>query len=765
MRRASEDGATLDKSYSTSLGSVFLDNLDDDFLEGEGGRLEVEETGTKQPAAHPHHELEEQSCADRFRDSASCPSVSELDLKVTRADDDSDDHVQAKLSAWATELVDRLELRSCKFEQVAFEATAVMEQFVRLHREQCDSHMSALQRVLHLDGSLYLPTGINKTTSGGTSFWLPDPADASDEVEDLGANEHDDEPSLVVSRSSESKDLDHVGSTVTFSRPTDESTYPLSRVFSGVRCSGGSSPVSSKYSLRSNTGSGSLIESQRKAEDVGALQAAQGWISDISLGDMAGQMISFSDEEASPHFSAKMAINMFSFCLTLFNAFFVAVKAHLNLESAKEGQPEDEWLEVVDRCFTILFCIEVVVRVAVLRREFFAREGIYWNFFDVVLCLSSLLVWILDFGDVAATGTGVDLRVLRPLRNFRALRVIRVFRSIRKVRELRLMLASIIASLTSLTWAFIFLLFILYLFSIFIAVDVANHVRAADDGGVDTNLLDQYGSLAESMLTLFMAISGGKEWSFAMEPLQDVGFHFYTIFFVFYVFFMVFGVMNVLTAVFCESASRISEIDRDLVIQEQMERTNSSAKQLKKVFNDANVSGDSTLNEQALELHLQNNEVIAYLKFLEIDVQEARGLFQLLDVDESGCVNIDEFVFGMMRLKGAAKGVDVATLMYETKKIYVRLVALAKFMEDSFQLLTTDTSSSPTPGRQSFHDYLATEEKASKARLTEQRKSSMKPEKVHLAHFERFRLSVGRRWAAGNSGVLKRASTVIRSGG
>jgi len=123
MRRASEDGATLDKSYS-SLASVFLDNLDDDFLEREGRRLEVEETGTEQHAAHPHHELEEQSCADRFRDSASCPSSPELGLKVTRADDDSDDRVQAKLSTWATELVDRLELRSCRFEQVAFEATA-----------------------------------------------------------------------------------------------------------------------------------------------------------------------------------------------------------------------------------------------------------------------------------------------------------------------------------------------------------------------------------------------------------------------------------------------------------------------------------------------------------------------------------------------------------------------------------------------------------------------------------------------------------------
>uniref|UniRef100_A0A7S1EWA5 Uncharacterized protein n=1 Tax=Noctiluca scintillans TaxID=2966 RepID=A0A7S1EWA5_NOCSC len=40
-----------------------------------------------------------------------------------------------------------------------------------------------------------------------------------------------------------------------------------------------------------------------------------------------------------------------------------------------------------------------------------------------------------------------------------------------------------------------------------------------------------------------------------------------------------------------------------------------------------------------------------------------------------------------MRLKGNAKGVDVATLMYENKKIFVRLVAFMKYVEDNFTLL------------------------------------------------------------------------------
>eukprot|EP00971_Amphidinium_carterae_P156559 3103366-Amphidinium_carterae.1 len=36
-------------------------------------------------------------------------------------------------------------------------------------------------------------------------------------------------------------------------------------------------------------------------------------------------------------------------------------------------------------------------------------------------------------------------------------------------------------------------------------------------------------------------------------------------------------------------------------------------------------------------------------------------------------VSIDEFVTGMMRLKGGAKGVDLATLIYENKRMYAHL--------------------------------------------------------------------------------------------
>jgi len=276
-----------------------------------------------------------------------------------------------------------------------------------------------------------------------------------------------------------------------------------------------------------------------------------------------------------------------------------------------------------------------------------------------------------------------------------------------------LMLASVIVSLPSLLWACCFLMFILYLFSVFITLDVTEYLHA--NSVVEPGLLDYYGSLVNSMLSLFMAISGGTDWELLLKPLQGMS-ELYTYFYVFYVFFTVFGIMNVLTAVFVEAAARISDIDRDYVIQDQLAQTYACAKALTKMFNEAtNGTGVKKMDRSALEAHLQNESVVGYLRFLNLDISEALNLFDLLDWEEKGVVSIEDFVQGMMRLMGPAKGVDLATVMYESKKIYVQLVALAKFVEDNLAILS-DAAKGPEGSAEwmGLKTYVAKESRQSK---------------------------------------------------
>merc|ERR1719517_350810 len=81
------------------------------------------------------------------------------------------------------------------------------------------------------------------------------------------------------------------------------------------------------------------------------------------------------------------------------------------------------------------------------------------------------------------------------------------------------------------------------------------------------------------------------------------------------------------------------------------------------------------------QLHLPEMEL--YFKAIDLDVSEARGLFKLLDLDESGTINVDEFVMGCLRLRGPAKAIDMATLMYDTRKANQRVLQVIEDMHRS----------------------------------------------------------------------------------
>merc|ERR1712187_142665 len=76
--------------------------------------------------------------------------------------------------------------------------------------------------------------------------------------------------------------------------------------------------------------------------------------------------------------------------------------------------------------------------------------------------------------------------------------------------------------------------------------------------------------------------------------------------------------------------------------------------------------------------------VKAYFRTLGLDISTAYHLFRLLDLDNSGTVSRSEFLMGCLRMRGSAKGVDVATLMYENKRMMLKWTAFMDFCETRF---------------------------------------------------------------------------------
>jgi len=64
---------------------------------------------------------------------------------------------------------------------------------------------------------------------------------------------------------------------------------------------------------------------------------------------------------------------------------------------------------------------------------------------------------------------------------------------------------------------------------------------------------------------------------------------------------------------------------------------------------------------------------------------DARSMFRAMDLDCSGEVSVEEFIFGCMKMKGSAKSVDIVHLIHEGKRLKKHLYNMDIFLRSSFE--------------------------------------------------------------------------------
>lgn len=320
------------------------------------------------------------------------------------------------------------------------------------------------------------------------------------------------------------------------------------------------------------------------------------------------------------------------------NTAWLGFEAEARMKSAVAGEPVGSWVLYVNAIFAAVFSVELVCKIYLLRSDFWKKDRT-WNLFDTALVMSSLADVLLDF---------VNAGFMRTLRILRAVRAARMMRVVGYVQHLRLMVASMATSFPTLVWACVLLALLLFLCALVLIIGVEAHIRS---GSADLILLDRFGSLGTTTITLFMSISGGLDWDVCMEALQRVHV-IYAPFFAIWVGFASFSVVGVLTAVIIEASSSILQIDKDLVIERVMREDVTKKGYLMQLFRDIDTEKDGLVNEGELKEALRKEETIALLRSLELDVSRTHEIFHFLDVDQNGEVDIDEFVDGLMKCRG-----------------------------------------------------------------------------------------------------------------
>mmetsp|Transcript_12900 Transcript_12900/g.29276 ORF Transcript_12900/g.29276 Transcript_12900/m.29276 type:complete len:664 (-) Transcript_12900:32-2023(-) len=368
--------------------------------------------------------------------------------------------------------------------------------------------------------------------------------------------------------------------------------------------------------------------------------------------------------------------NLCSAALILTNAIFIGYQTHVNIGinfQRLDGEAEKVDWKVVESVFLVLFMAELGMRVGTDRLRFFRGDEWRWNLFDSAIVGLSIVETV---AESILNRIGMSFPFLRLVRVVRVLRVLKVLHMVPFFRRLGLMMTSVSASLSALAPAFVLLVLLIYLFGICIMQGIINYADKQEQSDDWTDKLNKrFGSVDATMKTLFMSVTSGLSWVECLEALSRLGF-FYELVMVFYVGFVQICVLNIVTGVFVDTVHQMYRPEREEIVQREISKRKAILQTIRTIFEEADEDGSGTITWEEFEYFMGDENILMYLSSLEIDITQAREIFDLIDCDGKSEVGIDEFVLAFLEMKGAAKGADVAILRNNFHKMSVKIATL-----------------------------------------------------------------------------------------
>eukprot|EP00931_Biecheleriopsis_adriatica_P105883 TRINITY_DN80407_c0_g1_i1.p1 TRINITY_DN80407_c0_g1~~TRINITY_DN80407_c0_g1_i1.p1 ORF type:complete len:589 (-),score=116.57 TRINITY_DN80407_c0_g1_i1:63-1829(-) len=384
-----------------------------------------------------------------------------------------------------------------------------------------------------------------------------------------------------------------------------------------------------------------------------------------------------------PRFVQSAKFDRLSASLLIANAIFIGVQIE---HSFQETMPLA--IDIIDYIFCVLFIVELVLRLYGFGcRTFWTnREDRAWNAFDftiVLLSTADTLISLVDIGGGEGSPLG-SISVLRVVRIVRIVRVLRIIRVMKFFRDLRILLAAIFSTIKTASFALLLILVIMYMFAIAITQLAAEEIKSRAAAGnpveKDSDMDFFFGGIFRTMFSLFMTIAGGIDWKDAALPLFEVG-ELAIFFFLVYVALMILCVMNVLLGIFCQCALDTAASDKENVIKAQLDDKERFIETLNELFASWDDTGDCKCSLEEFKSHLQDETTQALLRSLEIEGNDALILFELLDGDRSGEVNLDEFVTGCITLRGGAKAIHMEKASSQNRYVEQKILAIEEKLD------------------------------------------------------------------------------------
>lgn len=328
-----------------------------------------------------------------------------------------------------------------------------------------------------------------------------------------------------------------------------------------------------------------------------------------------------------------------------------------------------------DIFFCVCFVVEMVLRLICARSYIVDWFFDLWNLLDFLL----VLAFVIDVLFLVPAGIGGAVRFLSVFRVLRAVQLVRLVRMLPAFRELWLLVGGLATSMKALSWVGLIILLMTYVGAIVVTTEIGqNHELYGREKGpsYDGEIwpYDKYfGNIPRSMFSLLQVITLDG-WCDDIvrhvvhrQPLMGL-------FFVAFLLITAFGLMNIVIGIIVENTLAAAQVvDRSSQEHEAVNRKFAVERLADLLLrSDTRRTGEISLPDLA---EAYENPVIRDLfKDIGMSLEEAEKIFQLLDYERSGNVELKRFANSCRELVGGARRRDIA-------QVEVTVGALARNLE------------------------------------------------------------------------------------
>lgn len=405
-------------------------------------------------------------------------------------------------------------------------------------------------------------------------------------------------------------------------------------------------------------------------------------VEDVKVAEMAEIIKTYRDvqepsadgEEAEDRrWLSSPLLDVLTVVLIVLNTILIAVETDFG-----DKEEREVWWFALEGFFCLLFITEIVLKVWIHTWRWFVDS---WNAWTTVVCL----LLFIDAAILAPLGRQGALR-LWSLSRFLVL--FRLLRSIRIVKELQHVLNGMTGAFPSLLWVVVILILIIYTFSVWTTTLIGRNQDYVDYQKISNGYEHEefFGTIGRSMFTLMQVVTLDSWSSSVARYIVDRQWYM-SFFFIIFIMMTSFSLLNLVVSLIVEQTlAETQRLESRAAVRAEKARRQ-ELESIREIFMLADADYNGELDLKEFLNAVQDQEVLGRLLQLELPVEEATQLFQVMEGNGSRSLTMKEFIDGCTKLKGPARSKDLLAVQAQADTMARQLDMLGAELQDTERML------------------------------------------------------------------------------